>query len=57
MPMVRHVLCNEVVGRDADDRPICCDKPRCDEAGRRSLCSEYWKELVEKCGRPKGGPK
>lgn len=41
-------LCNQVIGHDKNGRNICCDKPRCDEAGRRRLCLEHWQEELQR---------
>jgi hypothetical protein len=45
---IRNTACNHVIAVDANDRNVCCDKPRCEEAGRRSLCLEHWQELAAK---------
>jgi hypothetical protein len=46
--ILRSTVCKALVAYDADGRGICCNKPRCEEAGRRSLCREHWRALQEK---------
>jgi hypothetical protein len=50
---VKHTRCNLLIGLTPDGRSICCDRPRCEEAGRRSLCLEHWhaQEVKRQQGR------
>jgi hypothetical protein len=36
--------CNAVVGVDARGGNVCCGKPRCEEAGRRVICLDHWRQ-------------
>ncbi len=38
-------LCGHIVGYDERGGGIGCNKPRCEEAGRRRLCLEHWQTL------------
>jgi hypothetical protein len=53
---VRLTRCNAYIDIEPDGRPICCDKLRCEEAGRRSLCLEHWQAQEAKRQRHRTAP-
>jgi hypothetical protein len=56
MPMIRSIVCHHIVGHDARGGGVGCGKPRCADAGRRSLCLEHWRELNEAPRRKRRTP-
>jgi predicted SprT family Zn-dependent metalloprotease len=45
MRILRATTCNFILRDDNNRHPVYCGKPRCEEAGQRSLCFEHWQAL------------